>query len=122
MGSSARWPASLTLVRHGESAGNVARDAAEARGDPVIDIALRDMDVPLSARGEAQAEALGEWLAKSDRPAPCAVLTSPYPRPEPRGSSQNDRRAGKLCVCQRLSRRMSPTMWPSRGGWRTSRR
>jgi broad specificity phosphatase PhoE len=80
MNSGGRWPASLTLVRHGESKGNVARDAAEANGDAVIDIALRDMDVPLSERGEAQAEALGRWLAHSGHPVPTVILTSPYVR------------------------------------------
>src|SRR4051812_35669576 len=80
MKGDARWPASLTLVRHGESAGNVARDAAEANGDAVIDIALRDMDVPLSERGETQAEALSLWLVRSGHPMPGVILTSPYVR------------------------------------------
>jgi broad specificity phosphatase PhoE len=30
------WPATLWIVRHGESAGNVARDLADARGLPDI--------------------------------------------------------------------------------------
>jgi broad specificity phosphatase PhoE len=73
------WPAELLLVRHGESAGNVARDLAEAEGLEVIDIAERDMDVDLSPQGERQAEALGRWLG--DRPnRPTVVLTSPYQR------------------------------------------
>jgi hypothetical protein len=38
----------LRIIRHGESAGNVARDAAHARGAPLIDIQARDVDVPLS--------------------------------------------------------------------------
>lgn len=49
-----RWPDTLWVVRHGESAGNVARDAAYAAGLAVIDIAEREVDVPLSAAGEAQ--------------------------------------------------------------------
>src|SRR5436190_15276964 len=57
-----RWPQSLQLVRHGESCGNVARDSAESAGLPMIDIAERDMDVPLSNRGRDQASALGRWL------------------------------------------------------------
>ncbi|RYE92565.1 MAG: hypothetical protein EOO75_06385, partial [Myxococcales bacterium] len=44
------WPRALWLVRHGESAGNVARDAAEAAGLPLIDITARDVDVELSGR------------------------------------------------------------------------
>lgn len=77
---SERWPASLTLVRHAESVGNVARDLAEARGDPVIDIAERDMDVPLSPRGETQARAVGEWLASNRPGRVTAVVASPYVR------------------------------------------
>ena len=38
------WPQVLWIVRHGQSAGNVARDAAEAAGLHVIDIADRDID------------------------------------------------------------------------------
>jgi broad specificity phosphatase PhoE len=68
-------------VRHGESAGNVARDAAEAAGHPMIDIATRDMDVPLSAQGESQARALGEWLGRQpDDERPTHTLSSPYVR------------------------------------------
>ena len=52
-------PGELWLVRHGQSAGNVARDAAESATLQVIDIATRDMDTPLSALGVRQAVALG---------------------------------------------------------------
>jgi probable phosphoglycerate mutase len=41
-----RWPAKLWIVRHGQSAGNVARDAADAAGLGSIDIPMRDVDVP----------------------------------------------------------------------------
>ena len=44
-----KWPQEIWLVRHGQSAGNVARDAAEAASGLRIDIAERDVDVPLSA-------------------------------------------------------------------------
>jgi probable phosphoglycerate mutase len=76
-----RWPDRLWIVRHGQSAGNVARDAADAAGLPVIDIALRDVDVPLSELGQRQAEAIGRWFAarpEADRPD--VVLCSPYAR------------------------------------------
>jgi broad specificity phosphatase PhoE len=75
------WPAILWVVRHGQSAGNVARDLAEAQGDPVIDIAHRDIDTPLSALGEEQSLALGRWFG-SLPPAsqPQVVLCSPYVR------------------------------------------
>jgi broad specificity phosphatase PhoE len=76
-----RWPDALWIVRHGESAGNVARDAAYAAGLSVIDITERDVDVPLSAAGEAQSEALGGWFARMPPGArPNVVLVSPYLR------------------------------------------
>lgn len=76
-----RWPARLWLVRHGQSAGNVARDAALR--DALHRIALdgRDMDVPLSSLGERQAHALGDWfsrLVETERPD--VLLCSPYIR------------------------------------------
>lgn len=74
------WPSKLLLVRHGESAGNVARDLAEAAGLEVIDIDDRDMDVGLSPNGERQAEALGAWLRDRPEDAPTVILSSPYAR------------------------------------------
>jgi 2,3-bisphosphoglycerate-dependent phosphoglycerate mutase len=76
-----RWPEKLWIVRHGQSAGNVARDAADAAGLSVIDLPMRDVDVPLSPLGEQQARALGHWFAalpESQRPE--IVLSSPYVR------------------------------------------
>ncbi|MBA2479902.1 MAG: histidine phosphatase family protein [Planctomycetes bacterium] len=55
-------PSHLWIVRHGESAGNIARDQAEAAGAPLIHLASRDMDIPLSPRGEEQARALAAWF------------------------------------------------------------
>lgn len=60
------WPHTLWVVRHGESAGNVARDAAEAGGLPMIDLAWRDIDVPLSDLGMAPSRALGEWFVRQN--------------------------------------------------------
>jgi broad specificity phosphatase PhoE len=76
-----QWPCSLWIVRHGQSAGNVARDAAEAAGLPVIDVAERDIDTPLSQLGRKQARALGHWFGEmppGERPQ--VVLCSPYVR------------------------------------------
>lgn len=73
--------AELWLVRHGESTGNVAASAAQAAGAEVIDIALRDPDVPPSERGVEQARAFGGLLAATppdDRPH--AVWSSSYLR------------------------------------------
>lgn len=76
-----RWPAQLWIVRHGESAGNVAREQAMASGLTHIDIADRDVDVALSARGEQQATALGQWFAEMPADArPQVLLASPYRR------------------------------------------
>ncbi|MGQ4273362.1 histidine phosphatase family protein [Terrihabitans sp. B22-R8] len=76
-----RWPQQLWIVRHGESAGNVAREAAMVSGLSRIDIEDRDVDVPLSARGEEQASALGAWFAEmAPDERPQVVLVSPYRR------------------------------------------
>ena len=78
---SARWPERLWIVRHGESAGNVARDAADAAGHAMIDIGGRDVDVPLSPLGHEQSIALGKWFAEMDSAArPTTILSSPYAR------------------------------------------
>ncbi len=76
-----KWPDVMWIVRHGQSAGNVARDAAESAGHPVIDIPMRDVDVPLSELGEQQAGALGRWFREmSEEQRPTIVLSSPYLR------------------------------------------
>lgn len=81
MSEEQKWPDVLWIVRHGESAGNVARDQAELAGHQMIDIPTRDVDVPLSALGERQAGALGRWLAGLSPDAqPSIVLASPYVR------------------------------------------
>jgi broad specificity phosphatase PhoE len=74
-----RWPSVLWLVRHGQSAGNVAHDAAHEQGLARIPLTGRDVDVPLSLLGEKQARALGEWFA-SARERPDVLLSSSYVR------------------------------------------
>ncbi|MCX7284925.1 MAG: histidine phosphatase family protein [Novosphingobium sp.] len=76
-----RWPARLWIVRHGQSAGNVARDAAHAEGLARIALTHRDVDVPLSDLGQEQSAALGQWFSSfpaSGRPQ--VMLASPYVR------------------------------------------
>lgn len=81
MSNSTIWPTTLWIVRHGESAGNVARDAANASGLEIIDINVRDVDVPLSDLGQQQSIALGRWFAEMpDEQKPNVVLSSPYQR------------------------------------------
>ncbi|MCO6405519.1 histidine phosphatase family protein [Aurantimonas endophytica] len=75
------WPSHLWIVRHGESLGNVARDAAMASDMTRIDIAHRDIDVPLSDLGSEQSRSVGLWFAalpEIERPE--VVLSSPYRR------------------------------------------
>ena len=66
-------PQSLWLVRHGESAGNVARDLAEQQGLHIIELTGRDVDVPLSALGERQSRALGRWIDRRGSPTPVSA-------------------------------------------------
>src|SRR5205085_109121 len=56
-----KWPQEIWLVRHGQSAGNVARDAAEAAAGLRVEIAERDVDVPLSELGQRQSRARASW-------------------------------------------------------------
>ena len=92
-----RWPSALLLVRHGESAGNVALDAAHAAGLSRIDIGDRDADVALSSRGEEQSFALGKWFAtRTAEERPDIVLSSPYRRA--RQTAELIRAAGGLAA------------------------
>jgi broad specificity phosphatase PhoE len=76
-----KWPQRLWIVRHGKSAGNVARDQAELAGLPTIEIDTRDVDVPLSELGEQQSRALGKWFSQlPDEARPSVILVSPYLR------------------------------------------
>jgi broad specificity phosphatase PhoE len=102
-----RWPSTLWIVRHGESAGNVARDKAQARGAERIELTARDVDVPLSPRGETQARSLGEWFAAGDvEDRPEVLLVSPYVRAQ--NTARLFRKAGgaagdePICIDERL--------------------
>lgn len=71
----------LWVVRHGQSAGNVAREEATLAGAHRIELSGRDVDVPLSALGEEQAHALGRWFATAHEDGrPEVMLSSPYVR------------------------------------------
>lgn len=100
-----RWPSVLWVVRHGQSAGNVARDAAHATGAHRIELTERDVDVPLSDLGREQAAALGHWFARRDS-QPDVMLASPYLRAQQ--TAQIFRDAGgcdaeeAICIDERL--------------------
>ena len=75
------WPARLWIVRHGQSAGNVARDVAESSGVDLIELDSRDANTPLSALGEQQSAALGRWFrALEVEERPKVLLCSPFLR------------------------------------------
>ncbi|MDC5697436.1 histidine phosphatase family protein [Intrasporangium calvum] len=74
-------PAELVLVRHAQSVGNLADEAARREGLSRLELTTRDADTPLSDVGREQAEALGAHLAGLRSGAqPDVVLTSPYAR------------------------------------------
>jgi probable phosphoglycerate mutase len=76
-----RGPAALWLVRHGESVGNVLREAAYQESLHEIGLETRDADSTLTPRGEEQARAFGRWLAaQPEHLRPTAVFSSPYVR------------------------------------------
>ncbi|MBB5710358.1 histidine phosphatase family protein [Sphingomonas xinjiangensis] len=102
-----RWPTRLWIVRHGQSAGNVARDRAHESGEHRIGIDIRDVDVPLSQLGEQQADALGRWFATGKgNGQPDVILASPYIRA--RETARRVRDAGgahadePICADERL--------------------
>jgi len=74
-------PRALWLVRHAESAGNVADQEATESGATDLGLDVRDPDVELSDLGRRQAAALGTWLAgHAAEERPDLVLCSPYTR------------------------------------------
>jgi 2,3-bisphosphoglycerate-dependent phosphoglycerate mutase len=73
-----KWMSNLVIVRHGESERNVSKVAATDAGLFEYGGEVRDVDVQLTVRGQAQAKETGKHLARKlrfDR-----VFTSPYLR------------------------------------------
>jgi broad specificity phosphatase PhoE len=74
-------PTQLILVRHGQSEGNVAAEAAQRDDLERIDVPARDPDVALSVIGRKQSAAVGRWLAAlAEDERPEVVWSSPYRR------------------------------------------
>lgn len=74
-------PVELVLVRHGQSLGNLANDAALAAKAHRLDSPDTDERVALSPQGQEQADALAEHLAGlPDSERPTVVVSSPYAR------------------------------------------
>ena len=100
MNETHKWPDRLWIVRHGESAGNVAREQARLTESLTYDFGTRDADVPLSCLGERQADALGRWFAAlPEHERPDVFLCSPYVR-----ASQTMQRVLQQCGidCDRI--------------------
>jgi broad specificity phosphatase PhoE len=99
-------PSKLWVVRHGESAGNVALAHAERLGLATIEIEGRDIDVPLSSLGRDQAGAVGEWFrVRPEAERFTAVLSSPYARARETAAlivERSGSRAVRVVVDERL--------------------
>ena len=75
------WPQSLWFVRHGESRGNVANDAARKARAMRLDIDVNDAQVELTDHGVEQAVALGRWIGRQPaQQLPTRCVVSPYVR------------------------------------------
>ncbi len=74
-------PASIVLVRHGESVGNLADAEARRQDAERLDLTARDADVELSETGQKQAESLGRHVSGlADQERPTLIVSSPYER------------------------------------------
>jgi broad specificity phosphatase PhoE len=77
----AATPASLWLIRHGESQGNLADLRAQAARAERLDLDVRDADVELSDAGREQARSAGRMLAAAaPGQRPGTVISSPFRR------------------------------------------
>jgi probable phosphoglycerate mutase len=80
-GADGPGPLVLTAVRHGQSTGNAAFEAAEAVGALDAGVTARDADLSLTALGRAQSAALGRRLGeRAESGLPQSLWVSPYLR------------------------------------------
>lgn len=96
-------PVELTLVRHGQSLGNVADAVAIKAKAHRLDLPASDEAIQLSPEGERQANALGDHVAElpQDR-RPTVVVSSPYQR----ARSTAEHAVGRLGVDVLLDERL----------------
>lgn len=78
--STPKWPKRLVVVRHGQSALNVAKDLEDADVEEALKArrSIRDVDIDLTEIGEWQAEETGKFFDGSDPFDIC--FSSPYKR------------------------------------------
>lgn len=74
------WPSQLWLIRHGQSLGNLADDAARRAHGNLVEVGIRDPDVELSELGRQQAQSVGRRWRAHDEDVPDVILSSPYAR------------------------------------------
>ena len=89
-------PQRISVVRHGQSVGNVAAETAAATGAEQLELTTRDMDTPLSDLGAEQSAALGRWLAKGSFDGTSRVIASPYLRAQQTARIALDAAGGSL--------------------------
>lgn len=95
----------LFLVRHGQSLGNVAAEAAQRDGLERIDVPARDPDVELSDLGKEQAAAVGTWLSQlPEDERPEVVWSSPFLRA--RETARIALEASDIEIDQRIDERL----------------
>ena len=99
-------PSSLTLVRHGQSLGNVADAAAQEKQADHLDLDVRDADVALSDTGRRQADALRDWLQSApEEQRPTLVVASPYRRARDTARRATDGLGLEVVLDERLRER-----------------
>ena len=71
----------LGILRHGQSAGNIAAEQAETGGADIIDISTPDAETPLTETGRDQAQAAASWLGSlTAEQRPRVLISSTYRR------------------------------------------
>lgn len=104
-----RWtsgPAEITLVRHGQSVGNLADEKAREGGLERLELDERDADVEISPTGRDQADALAAWLAREGTAvAPTVVVSSPYRRAAETAARATADLAAEVAYDERLRER-----------------